>query len=150
MECLRVFGNYNPSGIEIYPGYYALLGCILLGMGVEESIAKIMYGKEYNRDFKPQHKPSKRQQICDAYKAGEKDYRVLAKRFNCGKHYVWDSLIAKGVIRHTDYMEKGLEIMKHNPDINAKELEAELNCGTSTAYRVMRRYYKENGIGYFD
>ncbi len=40
MKILRTFGNYNPAGITVNPGYYALAASILTNMSVEESLQK--------------------------------------------------------------------------------------------------------------
>lgn len=147
MKCIQVFGNSNPAGTEIYPGYYALAACLILNMTVEESIAKIIYGKEASPEHRPQKKPSKRNDIIEAYKSGQRDYKVLAKRFGCTVGYVWKALTLKGVVEKNYYYEKTSRVMERNPAIEVKALAAETGMGLRTAYRMMMRYYKEHNIG---
>lgn len=149
MKVLRVFGNYNPSGIEIYPGYYALAGCILTDMTVEEAIAKIIYGKDVSPELKPRKKRSKVSDICAAYRGGVTDYGELARRFSVDKRYVWQSLIDKGVVKHNDFPDKLDALMEREPNLSQKQIAGRLGCGLSTVSRLLRLWYKKRGIGYF-
>ncbi len=149
MKILRVFGNSNPSGITIYPGYYALVGCILLNMTVEEAIAKIIYGVEVSAELKPRKRASKRSEICKAYKQGVKDYEELAARFNCSRAYVWDALTRRGLVEKAFYYEKFNDLIEREPQLTTKEVAEKIGCGMSTANRLMNQYYRERRIGYF-
>ena len=148
MRVLRVWGNHNPSGIVINPGYYALAACLLCDMSVEEAIAKIMYGQDVGPELKPHKKPSKRSEICKAYKEGMRDYQELAERFDCSKRYVWLALTIKGVVKKNDYYFKICDIMEHEPDTPQKEIALRLGCGLSTVSRLAKRWYREHGIGF--
>lgn len=149
MKILRAFGNSNPSGVTIYPGYYALVGCILLNMTVEEAIAKIIYGVDVSAELKPHKGPSKRSEICKAYKQGIKDYAELARRFNCSRAYVWEALTKKGLVEKAFYYERFNDLIEKEPQLSTKEVAERIGCGMSTANRLLNRYYREHRVGYF-
>ncbi len=149
METLQLWVSNNPSGVEIYPGYYALAACLVLDMTVEEAVAKIVYGKKVSREFKPRRKPSKRADICRAYQEGVTDYQELAERFHCSKGYVWLSLIEKGVVKQKDFGDKVGDLMENEPHLTTTQVAARLGCGVSTAARLIRQWYKQHNIGYF-
>lgn len=148
MKVMQKFGNYNPSGITIYPGWYALAACLICNMTVEESIAIIVYGQESNAEVKPRKKPNKRAEICKAYRQGVKDYQKLANRFGCSKRYVWLSLTKKGVVQKKDFYFKFCDLMEHEPSLTQKEVAKKLGCGLSSVSRFMRRWSEQNKIGY--
>ena len=41
MKALRVFGNYNPAGIVINEGWFALAACIIGDLTVEEALRRV-------------------------------------------------------------------------------------------------------------
>ena len=148
-KVLRVWGNHNPAGITFNPGYYALAACLLSDMSVEEAIAKIILGKDVSEEFRPQKKTNKRAEICNAYLQGVTDYQELADMFDTDKRYVWMALTDKGVVKKKDHFFKLSDLMEHEPQLSQKEVAQRLGCGLSTVSRLMRKWYKQQGMGYF-
>lgn len=69
----RTFGNYNPAGIDINPGWYALAVAIICDVAIDEACAYIREGKIFNRC----KKQNERQSACKR-NPGKKTLRVLA------------------------------------------------------------------------
>lgn len=88
MKILRVFGNYNPSGIIINDGWIALAACVYGDMSVEWAL-HVICGMGYGGDNRRKQGQGRAKDILQMHKeAPELTNQQIAARIGCSREMV--------------------------------------------------------------
>ena len=89
MKALRVFGNYNPSGITINEGWIALAACVYGSLSADKALYRIcgLPFKRVRQDREGSRKIAKA--IMEVYRKNpEASQYQIAEQVNCARSMV--------------------------------------------------------------
>ncbi len=100
MKALRVFGNFNPSGIVINEGWIALAACVYGGLSADKALYKVC-GLQFRR-VRQDREGSRRmaKKIMDVYRANpEASQYQIASQVGCSRSMVAYILCKNNIFR---------------------------------------------------